>query len=264
MATLAAAVICAGLALSLIMALAWVIQQRSGNSGWIDACWTFGTGLVAAGLALAPLAVHSAAWRQVLIAAMVASWSMRLGWHIVERTRRADDDPRYRAIMKQWGAAAPRKLFWFLQAQAAVALVLACAVMSAAHGPERAFSVLDAAGIALFFIGFGIEALSDVQLRKFKQSAPPRAVCDVGLWAWSRHPNYFGEWLCWCAYPLLAFGSGYWLGAFALIGPAIMYWTLVHASGIPPLEAHMRRTRPQAWAVYARRTSAFFPLPPKA
>lgn len=263
MASLAAAIVCAGLALSLIMAAAWIIQRRTGNSGWIDACWTFGTGIVAAGLALAPLAVHSAAWRQVMVAAMVASWSMRLGWHIVERTRRADDDPRYQAIIRQWGASAPRRLFWFLQAQAGVALVLACAVMAAAHGPQRAFTVLDGLGIAVFFTGFGIEALSDVQLRNFKRSAHRRAVCNVGLWSWSRHPNYFGEWLCWCAYPLLAIGSGSWASLFALLAPLIMYWTLVHASGIPPLEKHMRRTRAEDWAIYKRKTSAFFPRPPR-
>ena len=106
--------------------------------------------------------------------------------------------------------------------------------------------------------------MADAQLRRFKQTSQGRqAVCDVGLWSWSRHPNYFCEWLCWCAYPLLAIGSGFVPGWLALLAPLFMYWTLVYASGIPPLEAHMRRTRPEAFAAYARRTNVFFPAPPR-
>ena len=264
MIQLAAALAAGGLALAAIMTIAWLIQQKTGNSGWIDTIWTFGTGFVAAGLALWPIGGDSELWRQLLVAVMAASWSARLGWHIAARTRHATDDPRYLAMMKSWGAAAPRRLFWFLQAQAAVGLVLAGAVMVAAHRPLPGWIWTDVAAIAVFVAGWLIETLSDAQLASFKRTAPSGSVCDIGLWSWSRHPNYFGEWLCWCAYPLLALGSDYPLGLVTLVAPAIIYWTLVYASGIPPLEAHMQRSRPQAWAVYARRTSPFFPRPPRS
>jgi hypothetical protein len=91
-------------------------------------------------------------------------------------------------------------------------------------------------------------------------------VCDAGLWGWSRHPNYFFEWFGWLAYPLLAidFSGVYPWGFAALLGPACMYWLLVYVSGIPPLEAHMLERRRDEFRAYQARTSAFFPVPPRA
>ena len=263
--SLLAGLLVAALALAAIMAAAWQVQRWTGNSGWIDTIWTFGTGAVACAAALAPLdGQTSPDWRQWLAAGLAACWSLRLGWHIYTRTRGVADDPRYLAKIKDWGPRAPSRLFWFLQAQAAVALVLVGAVMLAAHHPEPQFRWLDALAAAIFALGLIGEALADAQLRRFKSASQDRlAVCDTGLWAWSRHPNYFCEWLCWCAYPLLAIGDGFIAGWLALLAPLFMYWTLVYASGIPPLEAHMRRTRPEAFAAYARRTNAFFPAPPQ-
>lgn len=251
------------IAMSAIMAAAWLVQRRTGNSCWIDAFWTFGTGLVAAGLALAPLSAAGTGWRHALVAAMAALWSLRLGLHIVARTRAEDDDPRYKAIIAAWGVAAPVKLFRFLQAQALVAVALAASIMVAAHSPRADLDLRDGLAILVFAGGWVIEATSDAQLRAFKSRSPSDAVCDTGMWAWSRHPNYFGEWLCWCAYPLLAFAIDYPAGWASLLAPAIIYWTLVYASGIPPLEAHMRKSRPEAWAAYASRTPAFFPRLPR-
>ena len=257
------ALLIAAIALSAIMTIAWQVQRMTGNSGWIDTIWTFGTGAVAAALALAPLQGQDAPdWRQCLAASLAAGWSLRLGWHIFARTRRVEDDPRYLAKIKSWGAKAPSRLFWFLQAQAAIALVLVGAVMLAAHHPEPRFRWIDGLAAAIFALGLIGEALADAQLRHFKLASQDRlAVCDTGLWAWSRHPNYFCEWLCWCTWPLLAIGTGFAPGWLALLAPIFIYWTLVYASGIPPLEAHMRRTRPEAFAAYAGRTNAFFPAP---
>ena len=136
--------------------------------------------------------------------------------------------------------------------------------MHPAHHPQVEFRWLDGLAITIFALGVIGETVADAELRRFKQTSQGRqAVCDVGLWSWSRHPNCFCEWLCWCAYPLLAIGSGFVPGWLALLAPLFMYWTLVYASGIPPLEAHMRRTRPAAFAAYARRTNVFFPAPPR-
>src|ERR1700756_1244834 len=93
------------LALSVLMALAWLVQQRSGNSGWVDTIWTFAVGLVGAGGALWPLAGGAPNARQWLVAALVAIWSLRLGLHIAARSRGITDDPRYAAFAEQWGAS---------------------------------------------------------------------------------------------------------------------------------------------------------------
>ncbi len=262
---LIASVLAAGIALSAIMAFAWRIERVTGNSGWIDVFWTFGTGAAACTLALLPL--EDSGWphgREMLVAALAGSWSLRLGWHILSRTRMVDDDPRYRDLMRQWGANAASKLFRQLQIQAAVGLLLASSVMLAAQNPIELFRIQDIVAIAIFFIGVMGEAIADAQLRAFKRSAANRGkICDAGLWGFSRHPNYFFEWLCWLAYPLLAIdiGGGNPLGYLSLAAPLCMYWLLVYVSGIPPLEAHMMRTRQARFVDYRRRTSAFFPWP---
>jgi len=107
------------------------------------------------------------------------------------------------------------------------------------------------------------EALADRQLLRFKSDPDNEGrVCDAGLWAWSRHPNYFFEWAVWLAYPLFAFGGDYPQGWLAWLAPAVMYAVLVHGTGIPPLEEHMSRSRGGAWDAYRQRTSIFLPIPP--
>jgi steroid 5-alpha reductase family enzyme len=252
----------AGLFLCLAMACAWLAQRASGKSGWADVIWTLGLGIAAAVLALAPLGDTANPARQKLVAVLALLWALRLALHILERTLRGGEDPRYRQLAEEWGEAFPRRLFWFLQLQAVCALFLALSVLLAGHrtGPLR---WNDIAGIALLVTAIAGEGLSDWQLRRFRANpANGGQVCNEGLWALSRHPNYFFEWLCWLAYPLIAidFGGGYGWGWLALSGPAFMYWLLVHVSGVPPLEAHMLRSRGQAYRAYQSRVSAFFPV----
>lgn len=247
-----------------IMALAWYLQQRTGNSGWVDTTWSFGVGATACFVALMPLEQGSPHWRQFVVAALAAVWCIRLGSHIALRTRGVKDDPRYRQLAEAWGEDAPRRMFWFLQSQAAIGILLALAVVVAAHNPEPVFRIQDAIGCAILLIAIGGEALADRQLSQFRRDDANRGkVCDVGLWRWSRHPNYFFEWLSWFSYPVLAvdFAGNHPFGWFAVLAPGVMYYILVHVSGIPPLEAHMLRTRGEAFRAYQKRTRAFFPLP---
>jgi steroid 5-alpha reductase family enzyme len=253
---------CIGAGLSAVMAIAWIVQQRTGNSGWVDVTWTFGTGGVAFSAALAPLgSVH---WRQIAVVVLVACWCLRLGLHIAARTRSIADDPRYRQLIEGWGADAARRMFWFLQSQAAVGAVLGFSIALAAHNPDPSLRLQDVFGVAVLTISIAGEAMADRQLRQFASIPANRnSVCDIGLWRWSRHPNYFFEWLSWISYPMIAIDlSGHnpygWL---ALLAPVCMYWVLVHVSGIPPLEAHMLRSRGDAFRAYQKRTRPFVPLP---
>lgn len=251
-------------ALCIIMAGAWLVQQRTGNSGWVDTIWTFGLGTVGAVSALAPPTLGSN-WRQFLVAAMIAAWAARLGRHIASRSRGITDDPRYAEMAREWGSDAPKRMFWLLQKQAWVTIPLALAVFLAAHNPAPLFRVQDIAAVIVVIAAIVGEAVADRQLRAFKSDPANKGrVCDAGLWAWSRHPNYFFECLGWLAYPLLAIdlAGSYGWGWLSLLAPACMYWLLVYVSGIPPLEAHMLRSRGQAFRDYQARTSAFFPMPP--
>ena len=253
--------------LSLAMMGAWNVQRRTGKSGWIDAIWSLATGAAGAGLALWAVNADSASLgRGLMVAIMVAGWGLRLGSHIASRTARGGEDPRYADLARQWGAEFPRRLFWFLQIQAASGLLLAVAVFVAARNPAPFPGLFDALGAVLFVVSLAGESIADRQLAAFRANpANKGGVCDAGLWGWSRHPNYFFEWLIWISYALIAIdpSGAYPWGAATLLGPLFMYWLLVHVSGVPPLEASMARSRGEAFAAYQARVNAFLPVPPR-
>jgi steroid 5-alpha reductase family enzyme len=254
--------------LSLVMSFGWAIEQRTGNSGWIDAVWTFGLGAVGVASVLLPFGADSAANapRRWLVAMAAAVWALRLGLHIARRTSGIVDDPRYAELRRGFGPQASSKMWLLVQKQAVVSIPLALAIFLAAHNPAAALRAQDYLAILVFVLAIGGEALADRELRRFRHGSAARdAICEAGLWRWSRHPNYFFEWLGWLGYPLIAIdvSGAYPWGFIALLAPACMYWLLVWVSGIPPLEEHMLRTRGDAFRAYQARTSAFFPWPPR-
>src|SRR6185312_15876720 len=141
------------LSLSILMAIAWAVQQRTGNSGWVDTIWTFSLGLVGAGSALWPLDGAAITPRQWLVAALVAIWSIRLGSHIAVRTAGITDDPRYAAFAKEWGVNSPRKMFVFLQNQGFGSIPLVFAIFVAAHFPSVELRAQDYLGALILFAG---------------------------------------------------------------------------------------------------------------
>src|ERR1700741_2753042 len=176
------ALVAMALALSILMAVAWVVQQRTGNSGWADTIWTFAVGLVGAGSALWPVGGEAANARQWLVAALVAIWSLRLGIHIAIRTSGITDDPRYAAFAMEWGLNAPRRMFIFLQNQALGTIPLAFAIFVAARFPSDALRPQDFLGAALLLVGIAGEALADAQLKAFREISDNKSrVCAVGL-----------------------------------------------------------------------------------
>jgi steroid 5-alpha reductase family enzyme len=253
-----------------IMTAAWGIALKTGQSGWVDTIWSLSVGVVGFLAALSP--IDAAAWssgptaRQWLVAALCGIWGIRLAAHIGGRTKGGGNDPRYAQLKTQWGDDYPRQFFWFLQIQAAAAFVLDAASLVAAHAPGQ-LGFADWLGVAVLAVAIAGETIADWQLMQFKRDPANRGqVCDVGLWSWSRHPNYFFEWLGWCAYPMIALAhvSGYAIGIGTLAAPVMMYWLLVHISGIPPLEEHMRRSRGERFTAYEARVSAFWPWPPRS
>ena len=250
--------------LAVLMALAWIVQQRTGNSGWVDTIWTFSLGLVGAGGALWPVAGASPNARQWLVAVLVAIWSVRLGSHIALRTAGITDDPRYAAFAKEWGVNSPRKMFIFLQNQGLGSIPLVFAIFVAARFPSDALRLQDYLGALILCVGIAGEALSDAQLKTFRTDPANKGrVCDVGLWRWSRHPNYFFEWFGWLAYPVIALSIDYPWSLATLLAPLFMYWILRYVTGVPPLEEQMIKSRGDRDRDYQARTSVFFPLPPR-
>lgn len=253
------------IALSAFMAAAWLVWRRTGNSGWVDTTWTFGLGAVGIASAVLPGIADGLTARQTVVVVLMTAWALRLGLHIASRSAGITDDPRYARLARDWGADAPRQMFFLLQKQALVSIPLALSVFLAASNPAG-FRIQDGLAVLVLVIAIAGEALADAQLARFRARPENRdRVCDTRLWGWSRHPNYFFQWLGWVAYPLLAIdlGGAYPWGWLALAAPACMYWLLVHVSGIPPLEAHMLERRGERFRAYQERTSAFFPMPPR-
>ncbi|HEY5412414.1 MAG TPA: DUF1295 domain-containing protein [Caulobacteraceae bacterium] len=253
--------------LCLVMAAAWAWQRRAGNIGWVDVFWTFGT--AAAGIVLAFAWAGDAGWaaRRWLVCAIAAIWAIRLGLYLALRVAPSPEDGRYQALRADWGASLQPRLFGFLQIQALISVALAAAVGLAADRPGPGLGLQDLIGVLIAVVAIGGEAVADRQLKAFAGDPANRGkVCDLGLWAWSRHPNYVFEWLGWFAYPAMAIdlGGAYPQGWWALAAPLLMFGVLRFGTGAPPLEAHMLRTRGEAFRAYQARVPAFIPRPPRS
>jgi steroid 5-alpha reductase family enzyme len=243
------------------------VQWRAGNGGWTDVFWTFAMGVVGAGAALAPLPGQGAPTpRQWILGLLFAAWALRLGLHITRRVLRSPEDARYARLRSDWAPNAQKMMFGFLQLQALAGALLLASVAIAARTPTRALDLRDAIGLSILAIAIVGEGLADAQLRRFVSDPTHRGqVCDAGLWSWSRHPNYFFQWLGWLSYPIIAieFSPHQLWGWLTLSAPAYMYYLLRYVSGVPPLEAHMAASRGKAFEAYKARVSLFFPAPPR-
>jgi steroid 5-alpha reductase family enzyme len=249
--------------MAIVMLAAWAFGLSRKNGGWTDVFWTIGSGITLAAAALWPIRPNAEPdARQWLVAALVAAWAARLGGYLVPRVAAHPEDPRYAAFRRAWGAHYARNMLWVSLPQAPATGFLALSVLIAAQagGP---LGWRDAAGVLVFLVGVGGEALADVQMKRFKADPANRGkVCDVGLWGWSRHPNYFFEWLVWLAYPAIGFDPGRPLTWLSFAAPVVMFVLLTRVSGIPPLEESQLKSKGEAYAAYQRRVSAFLPLPP--
>jgi len=252
------------LGVSIAMLLAWLVQAITRHGGAVDVVWTLATGAACVAAAVFPYG-DGLSERQLLVAILAGAWSLRLAVHLFRRTLGSAPDPRYERFAEKYGSYWSPRMALFLQIQAVAAFLLAVTVFFAARNPAPGLGWSDALG-ALVLAGSIIgEAVSDRQLRRFKAAPANKGkVCDRGLWGWSRHPNYFFEWLGWAAYPFFAINldEPYFAGLLALTGPVFMYWLLTRVSGVPMLERELLASKGAAYEAYRSRVSAFVPLPP--
>ena len=238
----------------------WLWQRKRRNAGIVDAIWA--AGVAGAAVVLAALG-EGAAWSRITLALLGAAWGLRLALHLWRRVRAETEDGRYAHLRTLWGDSDWR---WFAFFQFQAFLIVLFALPFVAVAGSRIDDVHPAwiAGLLIGLAAVAGESIADAQLRRFRHDPANRGrTCRVGLWRYSRHPNYFFEWLGWLAYAIIAIDltGAYPWGWLALAGPLLMYWLLVHASGIPPLEAHMLRSRGKAFRDYQQRVNAFWPGP---
>jgi steroid 5-alpha reductase family enzyme len=243
------------------LTLVWVISLSLRDVSIIDVFW--GIGFVLIGIA--------AIWRHggldprsKLIFAIVAVWALRLALHLFLRWRRlGHEDRRYSAMRRKAGPRFPvTSLFTVFWLQAGVMWVVSLPLQQAFAAAPTPLGPLDLIGAAIALLGILVEAVADYQLTRFGRDPANRGrVLETGLWAWSRHPNYFGDTVVWWGvFVLCLVASHAW---WTVIGPVVMTYFLMRVSGVPMLERKMADRRPE-YADYIRRTSTFVPWPPKS
>jgi steroid 5-alpha reductase family enzyme len=247
-----------------VMLAAWAYGLAVKNGGWTDVFWSFGAGGVLAAAALWPLEGEGSFARQVLVALFMGAWGLRLGGYLALRVAGHPEDPRYAAFREGDPKSYPLRMLWVSLPQAPAAALLALSVVLAARRPEAALDLRDGLAALVFLAAFSGEALADSQMKRFRADPANKGkVIETGLWAWSRHPNYFFQWLGWCAYPVMALDPSRPITLLTLVAPLVMYGLLRYVSGVPPLEEAMLKSRGDAFRDYQRRVSVFIPLPPK-
>jgi steroid 5-alpha reductase family enzyme len=252
----------AAVALSVLFGGVYLLARKFDNYGIVDIFWTYAVGGIAAFYALA-----GSGWpvRRALLAAMAIVWSLRLGTHVLVRVvgHHPDEDKRYQQLRKEWKGRLAQKMIWFFQMQGVSIVLLGLSFLPTCFNPDPHLHPIEIAGVIIWLIAVSGEAISDAQLAAFKRTAAAKGgVCDVGLWHYSRHPNYFFEWLNWVAYFVFALASPW--GWVAFIGPASILYLLLRVTGIPMTEEQSLRSRGDAYRRYQKTTSAFIPWPPKA
>jgi steroid 5-alpha reductase family enzyme len=250
---------CAAAAVAVTLAVTLVVALRIGRHNVIDATWGLLFCVIATVVFLTSFG-HGDGLRRVLLLAMVWLWGGRLAVHIGRRSRGKGEDPRYQQLLGR----APGNRTWYAirmiyALQGLLALLISVPVQVGMHEDGGVF-VLGWLGVVVWAVGLFFEATGDAQMSRFRADPANRGkLIDVGLWRYTRHPNYFGDATVWTGLWLVA--AERWPGVLTLPSVAIMIYLLVFGSGKRLLERSMM-DRP-GYREYARRTSGFFPLPPR-
>lgn len=250
--------VCQGLIFcSLLMLFAWLVSLRTSFYSLVDALWAYGTGAL---VLLYAVRADGVQLKKIVAVTMALLWSLRLGTHLALRLRAhyPTEDKRYISLKRKWKG---KHFFLFFQIQALSMVLFSLPFLFIVQDSNPIISKMSFLGFFVFAAALIGESLADAQLRKFRSSPTNGGrVCDIGLWKYSRHPNYFFEWLIWCGIALVALPSP--SGYFGLVSPLLMYLTLNYWTGAPALEEQSLQSSGDAYRNYQKKTNRFFPGAP--
>jgi steroid 5-alpha reductase family enzyme len=238
---------------AVVMLVVWIVSLAKGDVSIVDVVWGLGFVL----LAWLTYVAQEPGAHGLVMCILVTLWGLRLAGHILVRNWGQPEDARYRKLRRKYAPFWWKSLFVVFALQGVLLLIVSLPLQL---GERDGNVVLDVVGGVVFGCGFLIETIADLQLFVFKR-AFPREVMDRGLWAWSRHPNYFGEMVLWWGLGLMAISADLPWSILALLGPATITFLLLRVSGVPMLEASMKERRP-AYAAYIERVPSFWPKRP--
>lgn len=239
----------------------WLLSLALRDASIVDIFW--GAGFVVIAVATFGWTNDGSSPRRALVTALVGLWGLRLAGYLFWRNAGHGEDPRYQAMRRHFG---PRfawiSLVTVFGLQGVLMWIVSLPVQLTQAAPGGPLGPLDALGSLLFAVGLAFEAIGDFQLARFKADpANAGRVMDRGLWRYTRHPNYFGDFCVW--WGLFAIALGGPLGLWSIVGPLVMSLLLMRVSGVPMLERSIHKRRPD-YVAYAQRTSPFFPRLPRA
>jgi len=239
-----------------LMLVLWLIHFPMRNAAIVDVGWA--GGLAVLGVLYAVLGEGLAA-RRYLIGGMAAVWGSRLALHLLtDRILGHPEEGRYQELRRKWVTNIPLKVFFFYQFQAILCVVLSAPYYLAAQNGAPGISPVEITGVAAWLAGVVGEAIADAQLAAFKRNPANRGkTCQAGLWNYSRHPNYFFEWLIWLGFALFAIDARH--GFVGLLSPVMILYFLLKVTGIPATEEQALRSRGDAYRRYQETTSVFVP-----
>jgi len=246
--------------MAVVFIIAWAWARKSDNYSLVDAVWAFGIGLTGCFWLL----TNGGGIKHGVAMGLLAFWSLRLGLHLERRIRRMhpEEDARYVKLREVWKGRVPSSFFWFFQAQGISVVVLALPFLMISLDADQGWSGWESVGLVVTLLGILGEGLADSQMAGFKaRNSDSRAVCQEGLWRYSRHPNYFFEAVIWLGFYLYACGSEW--GWAMVHAPVTIIYLLLRVTGIPPTEAAAVRRKGAAYVAYQASTSPFIPWPPK-
>lgn len=242
------------------MLFLWLVDRRLQNASIADVGWCVGL-------------VSTVAWygwstvgdleRKILLLSMASLYGLRLGLYILlHRVIGKEEDARYQRLRREGGSSEPVKMFAYFQLQAAAVPLFSLPFLVLMQNVVPPFSFRELAGFLVWLLAVTGEGFADWQLARFRSKPWNRdRVCREGLWFYSRHPNYFFEWLHWWAYVVMGIGTAGWL--LTWVGPVAMGWALLKVTGVPLAEAQALRSRGEDYRIYQQMTNRFLPWWPK-